>query len=692
MSVGFKMDRFGGLFPRRPESLLPETGATLAQNCDFAYGELRNTKGEFLIANVLNEARSIYTDDGLTFYTWSTDVNAVRSPLANDPYNRLYYTDGTDFRVADRTGTKVNGGPPGTSYKVGVPRPTTVPDLTSQLPKLTPTNTNFKFRYHYEYGGVKYQEGELTLTPATISDLALTWNFTMPPITPQVTYATVNDFPASGVTGTIYKATDTGKLYLWDGTDYIQTNATATPASAVAVMRVTATNKADDSLIFDLYTNNSSLDPAGSEGLFSLTLTKGTAANAYVLNLNVGGSAADTVTRAYVFTYVNLYDEEGPPSDPAIISVPSLGTVLVGITKDAITGYLPIKEIRVYRTPDSTTIADYFYVGKVSALSGSTFTFQDDVKGAEINEPLSSTDNYPPPSTLRGLMSLPNGILAAWKGNELWFSDAYRPWSWPPKYVKTLKHTVVGGIVSGSGAVITTVQQPYVVSGVSPDSMSTAELNVAQAGVSKWSIAKVDGLIMYASNDGIVVLNGGAASLNQSEVFFTRDVWRSRVAGGLSSMVFSVWDGRLVVFSNTNAFTPFMIRFDEADGTMTDLPSLQAVSAFISQLSDQFYFGRGQSIYQFNGGLDQTAVWQSREAVMTRPVNYGFAQAVVTGTWSIEFYADGILRHTKMVSDGTTDFRLPSGFKATRYKIKVSGKGRFRELRVGRTAVELSGL
>jgi hypothetical protein len=41
---------------------------------------------------------------------------------------------------------------------------------------------------------------------------------------------------------------------------------------------------------------------------------------------------------------------------------------------------------------------------------------------------------------------------------------------------------------------------------------------------------------------------------------------------------------------------------------------------------------------------------------------------------------------------GTTNFRLPSGFKEDRWQIQIAGTGRFRELRVAETARELAKL
>ena len=44
--AGFKLNKFTGLRPRVPDPLLAEYEATIAHNCDFAYGELRMRKYE----------------------------------------------------------------------------------------------------------------------------------------------------------------------------------------------------------------------------------------------------------------------------------------------------------------------------------------------------------------------------------------------------------------------------------------------------------------------------------------------------------------------------------------------------------------------------------------------------------------------------------------------------------------------
>lgn len=654
--AGYKLQTFSGIRPRVPDALLPEGSATLAENCDFAYGELRNTKDGFRLQTMQNNPGSIYTEDGVAFYTWTGDVDAVRSPLANDQFSRMYYTGDGGMKVANRLGTRIDGGPPSSSYVVGVPRPGTAPALSVAQLALSTSETDFAFRFHWEYGGVKYQEQ--VVSPASASyGTTVTLTFGAPPA-----------------------------------------RAATTPETAFPVYRVTAKNKQTQVQVFDAYTSNSSFASENAAYLSSIA----NAGTGNTVTISPSESEAAKETRAYVYTYVNSYKEEGPPSPVQVVTCAASQKVAVTVKRDATTlNYAPITEIRVYRTPTGSTLAQYFYVGTIGAASGpGDYTFQDSVQGEQLNEPLASADHYPPDQALQGLMSLPNGILAAWKGNELHFSEAYKPWAWPPQYVKTLPNAIVGGIVYGAGAFITTRGQPYLVSGVSADSMTTSKINVDQAGVSKRSIAVVDGTVIYASHDGLVVVSGGSASLAQGQKFFTREVWRARYSTGLSTMHFSVWDGRLVAFSPSAVFRPFMIRMDEADGTMTELPSFVAKCAFVSQLSDQMYYANGNGLFQFNGGSNITAAWQSREIVVARPVNFGIAQSVVEGNWTVEFWSWNktsnadlgawIKRHTEVMTTGQRTFRLPSGYESDRYQIKITGIGRFRELRVAQAARELA--
>jgi hypothetical protein len=683
MSNGIKLDRFAGLVPRVPDTLLPVNAATVAHNCDFAYGELRSAAANVPEHQLDANAASLYTDDGSTFYSWPFDVDAVRSPMANDLFNSLYYTTPTDFRFASRDGMSVGGGQPATSFRVGVPRPASAPSVAAAgsgvvvaaasnagvLPVYQWGNDNQAHAYHPMAGlGPVIANPTITL-PAAGSVAVL------------VTYQSLSlGGPNHNVR--VEVAVDGGGAFMAQSTSGFGSMSESRTASGYTTL-------AAGEHTFTLRFASDWFEGSWYLGQWSITLIPVQVAGEVLPETE---ETAEDLTRAYVWTMVNTHNEEGPPSPPIVFTFPS-SAIDVGIdyVPPAI-DYAPIKEVRIYRTPDNSNVAEYFYVGKIDVLGAGagSLVFHDNVEAAELNEALASMNYYPPDTGLVGLTQLPNGILMAWKGNEIHFSDAYKPWSWPPQYRITFgDYNVVGAIAVGGSTLVTTTGKPFVVAGVSPDSMTYSVLNTQQAGASKWAIADIGGQIVYASHDGIVAFDGGLPTMALSDKYFTRDVWRARYAGGLATMRFAVWDGRLIVYSSANAFTPFMIGLDEARGAMTELPGLVAQCSFVSPVADQCFIVNGASLLRIAGGPALSTTWTSRTFVLPRPGNYSVAQAVCSGEWFIDFYADGELRHSQTGLNGNVTFRLPGGFLSDRWQITITGTGKFQELRVAETATEL---
>jgi hypothetical protein len=254
----------------------------------------------------------------------------------------------------------------------------------------------------------------------------------------------------------------------------------------------------------------------------------------------------------------------------------------------------------------------------------------------------------------------------------------------------TFSYPVVNATPHGAGALVTTLGAPSVVSGVSPDAMTQLPLNIPHAGVSKYAQCDLSGVSAYACNDGIVLVSGVSGSLDMSEKFFTREVWRARYAPNLGTMQFAYYDGKLVVFSRNNSFVPFMIRLDEAAGTMTEIPGFVANTTIVLTTSDGMYYMIGNDLYQFGGGPQKPLFWKSRELSLEAPLNFGIARVRCEGNFSIRFYADDVLRHTQAITTGDTTFRLPGGFTAERWQIDVTGTGRFREFKMADTGRNLA--
>ncbi len=90
-----KFITFTGEIPRLPPHLLPDNAATFASNCDFLHGELRGHLNWSLVSVLPTYLGapivSVWTENGVDFFGWPYEVVAVKSPVINDPFHRIYY-------------------------------------------------------------------------------------------------------------------------------------------------------------------------------------------------------------------------------------------------------------------------------------------------------------------------------------------------------------------------------------------------------------------------------------------------------------------------------------------------------------------------------------------------------------------------------------------------------------------------
>ncbi|EBQ8640523.1 hypothetical protein DKU28_05510 [Salmonella enterica subsp. enterica serovar Reading] len=114
-----------GEMPRVLPHMLPDGYSALAQNCHFRFGVITpvndDQKSE-VIFDMNPETLFLYSQN--KWFTWSGIVDVVRSPVAQDPYGRVYYTDGQYPKVTSAQIATSGSGPyPVNSYRLGVPAP-----------------------------------------------------------------------------------------------------------------------------------------------------------------------------------------------------------------------------------------------------------------------------------------------------------------------------------------------------------------------------------------------------------------------------------------------------------------------------------------------------------------------------------------------------------------------------------------
>ncbi len=198
---------------------------------------------------------------------------------------------------------------------------------------------------------------------------------------------------------------------------------------------------------------------------------------------------------------------------------PTFGTVVDGDTVDGGVTWRAyhnnIVTKRIYRLNTGDTTASYQFVDEIDV----TLTaYADSKTDTELAEVLTAQDYDPAPDSLEGLTYLSNGILLGFSGKDLYVSEAYRPWAWPIGFIISLPFTIVSIASMGQSALITTEENPFIVTGTDPQAISKRQLPTAKACVAKRSTVGYFNGACYASPDGITVVQADG-SLN----VFTKD-------------------------------------------------------------------------------------------------------------------------------------------------------------------------
>lgn len=635
---------FSGEIPKLPYYMLPETAAHYALDCDFSHGDLRGLHGHFPILS--GSPTSLYSVNGLQFYTWSEDVDAVRSPIAGEPYHRFYFTTPSGFFVGFDDMASVGGGEPGTQYKVGVPAPTINPVLTAvDSGNFANKATTVKGNFWYEDAGVQYQNAVLPLAQVTL--------------------------------GRKYTATAPAKTAETDDDE-------GTPTKAVAVLQLVFMN-ASGAELYSVTTSNSTRGASTSVVAGGLSATLSENGTALTVTLSYGVSEE----RAYLYTFVNQYQEESAPSEAVQISLDALQTVKVqvpGLTAPT-GGYMPISKVYLYRANTASSGTAEFQFCQELSISQASTGLADTVAASALGDVLQTDNWYPPPQSLRGIVNMGNGILAAFRSNEVHFCEAYIPYAWNPFNVVTLPYAVVGLCTHAGGLVVVTSAYPYLINGVTADAMTSTRIPAIQGGVSKNAIADLGTEVVYATHDGLVVIQGNQATLELSHAFWTRKDWRERYPLS-SSLRLAAHDGYVVgYFASGNGF---IVRLDEATGTLTE-STTTGNGAFVVPQADSLYISTEGSVSQFAGGSRKPFEWWSKDFILKKPENFGTAQVVMeAASITMDVWADGVKVYTKALSGtGVFTFRLPSGFLARTWAFTLKGTGIVKEVYLATCGVTL---
>lgn len=437
--------------------------------------------------------------------------------------------------------------------------------------------------------------------------------------------------------------------------------------------------------------------PAPTLTLVATVTAKATPANSIKINWAISGTTVDTsnrIARSYIYTYVNDLGQEGPPVGTSNIVYTNNDEDIV-LTCALTVPQADINKARIYTSGSGGT---YNFLKEI-ALPQTSVTITNNTIGTAITTTLYSA----PPTTMIGVVSMANGMLAAYEGNNLHFSEPYQSHAWPEDYKKAMDYPITGLAAIGNMLFIMTEGYPVIATGNSPAFMSFTKLGAIQACVSTRSIVNMGNGAIYASKDGLVLLSGGKAVMITDGIISER-VYQAMVPSSIHGYFYrdkyvGFYDSGVTatgtITTNTGEYIPerggFIVDIARKTVTYTDQT---CTAAFSDKVTGKLYMVQNNAgtnnLYEWNEGSTALSyTWRSK-AILTNPTSYAIARVdAASYPVTFELYGDDTLRHTQYVASKEA-FRLPAGFMSRRWAIRILGTARVEGVFLANAAVELS--
>lgn len=451
-----------------------------------------------------------------------------------------------------------------------------------------------------------------------------------------------------------------------------------------------------------------------------------------------GGVSTINETRAYAYTWVTGLGEEGPPSLPTLHTgkLDDVWHITMTAPGPGDTANRNLTHTRIYRTLTSVQgVATFFFVAEIPITQ---LTYDDTQSDAQIalNEQLTTLNWTEPPADLQGLISLPNGMVAGWRSNELWFCEPYYPHAWPIQYTVAVPNNIVGLGVLGQSVIILSEGHPWSATGVDPSSMALAIIQPLEPCTSRLSIVNTPGGVLYSSPNGLINITAAGAQ-NLTKDMILKDQWAARLnlpsvcAAILSNCyyAYSITDSDVFqadTFQVVDAFQqkshfgtrPGIILSIDPRVALTELRPGNNVE--VQNLINDLFNGEAMTlrdgiVYLVDIRNEQNQaryIWRSMMFKTDFLSNLGAAKVFWTPPFPttqngeppdtvFRMYAgadsqeieDGLkLRFEEKMTQSGQMFRLPSGYKALYWQFEIEGYAFVDAIHVASSARELRGI
>ena len=160
----------------------------------------------------------------------------------------------------------------------------------------------------------------------------------------------------------------------------------------------------------------------------------------------------------------------------------------------------------------------------VWVADGGYYKYSDSKPNTSLGEACPSIYWDPPVTGLKGLVSLQNGLFAAYKDSTVYVSDWNAPHAWPYEHTVTIDYPIVGLGSFGNTIVVCTEAAPVLIVVQDPTNPTTKAIQENCPCVSADSIVNTRNGVIFASQNGLVLINSTSPTFI-TEKLLTQDEW-----------------------------------------------------------------------------------------------------------------------------------------------------------------------
>lgn len=396
---------------------------------------------------------------------------------------------------------------------------------------------------------------------------------------------------------------------------------------------------------------------------------------------------------AFVYTYVNKYGEEGPPSLPSntiyarpehtritittMLSNPDTNIVGVRLYMLVNGSYFRVNtaEVTVPATastaeiPNLTALNDTGGSPSYTAIPSFVIVFSPE---SALDE-LVSLEWERAPNGLKHLASLDNGVLAVADDNNIYLSEPYYWHAFPTINTYTVSGTIKRIANIGGGFAVMTDRGTQFFFGSAPASMVQSSVIFPYSIRDPDSFTAFEGGGVYVCDDGVAIISAAGGRI-ATDGWIDRESWRENV--DLDQCRTEMYEGRILIATRNPANDNpigYCLNMEVGEITSFDISVNALASGFFRdpRSNEVCYVTDAVGLTVFNRGNNQVAIWESGDIWLPRTVSLN----------SLYVESEGYPVTVKVTAKGMATRTLPVNSERPR-RMPVTGRSKSIRVRV----------